>query len=200
MKNILHIISSPRGKDSISIKLGEGIIKKLLVRYPGAVVKEHNLTKDPFPHLGEVELEAFFTHPEKRTDAHKANLRESENAITELFDADIIVIGAPVYNMHIHSTLKAWIDHIVRTGRTVRFSGSNPGGLIKNKKVYIAISSGGKYSDGEWKQYDFVEPYLRFVLKVIGLSDVEVLRVEGTNIPAEQTIVLQQTIEHFTVV
>jgi FMN-dependent NADH-azoreductase len=197
MKNILHIISSPRGKDSFSIKLGQGIIKKLLTKYPGSIVKEHDLTKEPFPHLGEAELEAFFIRPENRTDAHKLNLLHSEKAITELFEADIIVIGAPVYNMNIHSTLKAWIDHIIRTGRTVSFGGSSPEGLIKNKKVYVAISSAGKYSEGEWKPFDFVEPYLRFVLNVIGLSDVEVLRVEGTNVPAEQTVALQQTIENF---
>ena len=198
MKNILHIISSPRGKDSFSIKLGEGIIEKLLTKYPGSVVKEHNLAKEPFPHLGEAELAAFFTEPENRTDEHNTNLGQSEKAIKELFEADIIVIGAPVYNMHIHSTLKAWIDHIVRSGRTVNFGGSGPEGLIKNKKVYLAISSAGKYSKGQWKQFDFVEPYLRFVLNLVGLSDVEVLRVEGTNVPAEQSIALEQIITNFT--
>jgi FMN-dependent NADH-azoreductase len=199
MKKILHIISSPRGEHSFSIKLGHGIVYKLLAANPDSTLKERNLTEIPFPHLGAPQLAAIFTREENRTAEHVANLQLSETAIEELFEADFIVIGAPVYNMNIHSSLKAWIDHIVRTGRTVNFGAGGAEGLLKNKKVYVAICSAGKYSDGDGKLFDFVSPFLRFVLNLIGLSDVEFLRVEGTAVPAEQSILLNQALTEFTV-
>lgn len=198
MRNILHIISSPRGTNSFSIKLGRAIIEKLQVQYPGSIIKEHNLAQEQFPHLSEAVLAVFSANLQSLTEEERAMLESSDRAIRELFESDIIIIGAPVYNMHVHSSLKAWIDHIVRSGRTVNFGGNGPEGLLKHKKVYIAISSAGKYSEEPWKQFDFVEPYLRFVLNLIGLSDVEVLRVEGTNVPAEQNAALMQTIANFT--
>jgi FMN-dependent NADH-azoreductase len=98
-----------------------------------------------------------------------------------------------------HSTLKAWIDHIVRSGRTIRFDENGPEGLVHNKKVYLASCSKGVYSMGIMKQFDFVEPYFRHILNYLGITDVEVLRVEGSNIPAEQSETLQQTMAAFSV-
>lgn len=198
MKKILHIISSPRGEASFSIKLGQAIVGKLEAAYPENTLKIHDLTKAPFAHLGKAQLNAFFTRPENRTAENLSDLRQSEEAISELFEADIIVIGVPVYNMNIHSTLKAWIDHIVRAGLTVRFNENGAEGLVKDKKVYLAISSGWKYSEGEMKKFDFVEPYLRFILNLIGITDIEVIRVEGSSVPAEQSIALEQTMANFT--
>ena len=200
MKKILHIISSPRGEASFSIKLGQAIIEKLQTANPQSTVKVHDLTKAPFAHLGQAQLIGFFTRPENRTTENMADIRQSEEAVNEVLEADIIVIGVPVYNFSIHSTLKAWIDQIVRVGRTVRFSADGVEGLVKNKKVYLAISSKGIYSEGEMKEFDFVEPYLRHILKYIGMTDIEVLRVEGTSVPAEQHIALQRTIANFITV
>lgn len=200
MKNILHIISSPRGEDSFSIKLGNAIIEQLQDKFPGSIIKVHDLTKAPFAHLGTEHITAFYTWPEDRTAEHLAHLQQSENAVGEVLNADVIVIGVPIYNFNIHSTLKAWVDHLVRVGQTVRFGKDGPEGLIRNKKAYLAICSKGIYSTDVMRQYDFAEPYLRHILKYLGITDVEVLRVEGSNIPAEQSMALQQTMSVFSVI
>jgi FMN-dependent NADH-azoreductase len=162
-------------------------------------VHVHDLTKAPFAHLSQSHLAAFFTRPENRTPVHAADIRQSEEAINELFAADIIVISVPVYNFNIHSTLKAWIDHIVRGGRTIRFGAGGPEGLVKNKKVYLAISSKGVYSEGPMKEFDFVVPYLKYTLGFLGMTDVEVIRIEGSSVPAEQTIALDRTMTNFVI-
>jgi FMN-dependent NADH-azoreductase len=129
-------------------------------------VKESNLVKQQFPHLEKAHLTSFFTPAENRTPANIAAVKHSDEAIEEIKAADIIVIGAPLYNFSIHSALKAWIDHIVRAGITFRYDENGPEGLLKGKKVYIALSSGGMYSDGPMKPLDFVEPYLKHILKL----------------------------------
>ncbi|MDT3403728.1 FMN-dependent NADH-azoreductase [Mucilaginibacter terrae] len=145
---ILHLISSPRGEASFSIKLGNAIVEKLQASNPGSTVKTHNLANKPFPHLEEVHLNSFFTPVENHSPEQKAAIKHSDDAIAELQEADVIVIGAPLYNFNIHSTLKAWIDHIARAGKTFSYSEAGPEGLVKGKKVYVAISSGGVYTEG----------------------------------------------------
>ncbi len=183
MKKILHLISSPRGENSFSIKLGSAIVAKIKETYPGSMVKESNLVAKQFPHLEEAHLHAFFTPLENRTPENAEAIKHSDDAIAEIMDADIIVIGAPLYNFGILSTLKASIDHIARAGVTFKYDENVPEGLVKNKKVYLAVSSGGIYSEGPYKSFDFVEPYLRAVLGFLGMTNVTVFRVEGTNIP-----------------
>ncbi|MFA6083683.1 FMN-dependent NADH-azoreductase [Mucilaginibacter sp.] len=194
MKKILHIISSPRGEASLSIKLGNAIIEKIQAANPGSTVTENNLVNKQFPHLEEAHLASFYTPAENRTPANLVAIKHSEESIQEILDADIIVIGAPLYNFSIHSTLKAWIDHIVRAGVTFKYDGNGPEGLIKGKKVYIALSSGGVYSDGPMKPFDFAEPYLKHMLSFIGMSDITVVRVEGTSIPGIQDTALEKGI------
>lgn len=180
---ILHLISSSRGSESFSNKLGNSIVDKLLAKHPGATVMEHHLVKSPFPHLEEVHLASFFTPEENRSPEQLEAVRHSDEAIAELLEADRIVIDVPMYNFSIPSTLKAWIDHITRAGITFTYSDNGVEGLVKNKKAYLAISSGGIYSEGVMKDADFTEKYLRFILGFIGITDVEVFRVEGVNMP-----------------
>lgn len=183
MKKLLHIISSPRGEASFSIKLGNAIIEKLKAEYPGSTVKEVNLVNLHFPHLEEAHINSFYTPAESRSPELLEAVRHSDDAIADIQEADIIVIGAPMYNFNIHSSLKAWLDHIVRSGVTFKYDANGPEGLIKGKKVYIAESMGGIYSEGPMKDMDFITPYLTKMLPFIGLSDVSVFRIEGTNIP-----------------
>jgi FMN-dependent NADH-azoreductase len=194
MKKILHIISSPRRDASFSIKLGNAIIEKIKAEYPGSTVKESNLVTQQFPHLEEAHLTSFFTPAESRTPANMAALKNSDEAIADLMDADIIVIGAPLYNFSIHSTLKAWIDHIVRAGITFKYDENGPQGLLKDKKAYIALASGGIYSEGPMQSLDFVEPYLKYILSFIGLTDLTVFRVEGSAIPGVKDTALEKGI------
>jgi FMN-dependent NADH-azoreductase len=98
-------------------------------------------------------------------------------------NADIIVIGVPLYNFGIPSTLKSWIDHIARSGITFSYGDGTPRGLVSNKKVYLAFAAGGVYSDGPMKSYDFAEPYLRQTLGFLGMTDITTFRVEGIGVP-----------------
>lgn len=195
MKRILHIISSPRGEESFSIKLGNAIVERIKSAYPGSTVKESNLVEKQFPHLEEAQITSFFTPEEYRTPENIEAIRHSDEAIREIMEADTIVIGAPFYNFSIHSTLKAWIDHISRAGVTFRFTENGSfEGLVHGKKVYIAVASGGIYSEGAMQSYDFSAPYLRAILGFLGITDVNVVRVEGTNIPGIQDSALEKAI------
>lgn len=195
---ILHLISSPRGEASFSIKLGNAIVEKLQAANPGSSLVTHNLTDSPFPHLEEVHINSFFTPLENYTPELAEAVKHSNEAITELKNADAIVIGVPMYNFGIHSTLKAWLDHIARAGQTFSYSENGPEGLVKNKKVYLAISSGGVYSEGPMKVYDFTESYLRSVLGFLGMVDVSVFRAEGLNMPNLKDEALGKAVESIT--
>lgn len=195
MKKILNIVSSPRGGASYSIQLADAIIAKIKAAYPGSTVKTVDLTHQHFPHLEESHLTSYFTPAEKHTEKDRVAIRHSNEAIGDVREADILVIGAPMWNFSIPSALKAWIDHIVRRGATFNYTEKGPEGLIKGKKVYVALSSGGIYSDGPMKQMDHIEPYLRTILGFIGLTDITFIRVEGLSIPGVQETALEKAID-----
>ncbi|MEO8238883.1 MAG: NAD(P)H-dependent oxidoreductase [Flavobacterium sp.] len=181
--NILHITSSPRGNESQSIILGNAIVEELQTKYPKSNVVVTDLTKTLFPHLEEVHLTSFFTPEESRSPELLEAIKHSDEAIKELFEADVIIVSTPIYNFGIPSALKAWIDHIARAGKTFNYSAAGFEGLLKNKKAYFAIASGGVFSEGLNKANDFAEPYLKAVLSFVGITDVTTFRVEGTAIP-----------------
>lgn len=195
MKTILHLISSPRQNASVSIKLSETIIEQLQLKYPDSMVTEVNLINENVPHLDAPHLQSFFTPKDQLTSVDEEAIRYSDQAISQLMAADIIVIGAPLYNFSIHSTLKAWIDHIARAGITFRYTENGPEGLVKGKDVYLAVASGGVYSDGPYQPYDFVVPYLKAVLGFLGMTAVTVFRAEGVNIPGLQEHALEKALE-----
>jgi FMN-dependent NADH-azoreductase len=194
MKKILHIISSPRGEASYSIKLGRSIIEKLKTTYPDSIVKEDILVNKQFPHLEEAQISSFFTPPENRTAQNLEALHHSDEAIKEIMEADILVIGAPMYNFGVPSTLKAWLDHIVRAGITFKYDEKGPKGLVEGKKAYLAVASGGIYSEGPMKAYDFVTPYLQSVLGFIGITDLTIVRAEGTSIPQTKDVAIETAV------
>lgn len=183
MKNILNIVSSINGKESNSVKLSDKIIRRILEGYPGSKVVTHDLANRPFPHLEETYITSFATPAEHRTAEGNAALAHSDAAIKEVMDADIIVIGVPIYNFSIPSTLKSWIDHVVRAGVTFNYENGVPTGHVKGKKVYLAFASGAVFSEGLYKSYDFAEPYLKAVLGFIGITDITSFRIEGIKMP-----------------
>ncbi|MDB5756261.1 MAG: FMN-dependent NADH-azoreductase, partial [Massilia sp.] len=103
----------------------------------------------------------------------------SDALVDELLAADVIVIGAPMYNFSVSSTLKAWIDHVARAGRTFEYGATGPVGLVTGKKVFIVTAAGGVYSEGPSQAYDFLGTYLRSVLGFIGMTDITFVRAEG---------------------
>jgi FMN-dependent NADH-azoreductase len=183
MKKILHLISSFRNDDSYSIKLGRAIVERLVEENPGAIVQEINLIDENYPHLDAPHFQAFLTPTAALTADDKEAIRYSDKAIKLLMDTDFLVVGSPFYNYSIHSALKAWIDHIVRAGVTFRYTENGFEGLIKGKKVYIAMASGGVYSEGPAQAYDFNGPYLKHVFGMIGMTDLKIIRAEGIKIP-----------------
>lgn len=193
---ILHLISSPRGSASMSLQLGNAIVEKLQATNPGSEVNARDLTSTPFPHLEEVHLQSFFTPAEDRSPELIEAVKNSDDAIAELKGSDVIVIDTPMYNFGITSTLKTWIDHIARAGQTFRYDENGAEGLVKDKKVYVSISSGGIYSSGPMKAYDFTESYLRSVLGFMGMVDLKVFRVEGISYPHLKDTALQTAIDN----
>lgn len=195
-KKVLHIITSPRGQDSVSKQLGNVIIEKIKAKYPNSIVKERDLSKEAFPHLDGLQIGSWFTPAENRTPEQMKAIKISDEAIAEMQEADIYVFGAPFYNFAITSTLKAYLDHIARPGITFSYKeDGTPEGLLKNKKAYIAIASSGVYSEGVMQSFDFVSPYLKFILGFLGITDITTFRVEGQRIPGFQETALQKGIE-----
>jgi FMN-dependent NADH-azoreductase len=178
-KSILVIESSHNGANSLSRKVTAETVAKLQEKYPGSTVTTRDLDKNPLPHLtGEV-IAAFYTPPDSRTPALNEAIKLSDVATDELLAADIIVIGAPMWNFNIPSVLKAWVDHVARVGRTFAYSAVGPVGLAKGKTAYLALSRAGVYSEGPMKQMDFHDTYLRSVLGFMGITDVHAIVAEG---------------------
>jgi FMN-dependent NADH-azoreductase len=196
---ILQIISSARGADSYSTRLSQGIIDKLLAAQPESNVVVRNVATQPFPHLEEAHLQAYFTPAEGRSPEQQQAVRHSDEAIAQVMAADVLVIGVPFYNFSIPSSLKSWLDHLTRAGITFRYTPTGPEGLITGKKVFLAVASGGVYSEGPMKDYDFATPYLRTVLKFLGMTDVTVARAEGVKLPDFEPTALQKGLASVTV-
>ena len=185
MKSILLIQSSPRGLESYSHKVARSIVGDLEERYPGANVVVRDLAQNPPPHVGQAFVGGGSTGPEQRTPEQIKALALSDVLIDELLAADILVLAVPMHNFGPPSTLKAWIDHVVRIGRTVSYSSQKgPEGMLKGKRAILVLARGGVYSDGPAKPLDFQEPYLRAILGFIGLADIDVVRVEGVAMSA----------------
>lgn len=194
MKRILHLISSIQGSESSSYKLSEAIVKRVIEKYPGSTVEEVNLNHPQIPHLDPTSFQSMFIPGDQLSAEARESIRYSDEAVKQLMAADIIIIGAPLYNFTIPSTLKAWIDHITRPGITFGYQESGPVGLVAGKKVYVAMSSGGIYSEGPGKDNDFVAPYLKAFLGLLGMTDLTVFRAEGLAIAGVKEHALEKGI------
>jgi FMN-dependent NADH-azoreductase len=179
MTHILLIQSSSNLASSVSRDLAASYVRDYAAAHAGAPVTERDLVAAPVPHLGVDLLGGMFGKPEALTEAQTTALALSNTLVDEIEAASLIVIGVPMYNFSIPSALKAWIDHVIRAGRTFQYTGEGPKGLVTGKKAVLFLASGGVYSDGPYKPYDFQETYLRAILGFIGLTDVTVVRAEG---------------------
>jgi FMN-dependent NADH-azoreductase len=183
MKQILMIDVSPRGRDSASRSVADTLAARLADLYPSAKLMRRDLAAEPLPHLDDVTLRAISTKDPAEAESLKEAARQSDRLTDELLDSDLLVIATPMWNFGIPSTLKAWIDLVVRPGRTFRYANAGVLGLAKDKKAILVLASGGVFAEGPWRPWDLVEPYLRQVLAFIGIVDVQTVRIEGMNIP-----------------
>lgn len=173
---LLHLDASSLGQHSVSRELSAAIVDQLAREIPSLQITYRDLTAQPLPHWTPV------------LDAESAAAQLGQQVMDEFKAADVIVIGAPMYNFSIPSQLKAWIDRIVVAGQTFRYTESGPQGLATGKRVILASSRGGVYSSGPAAGLDFQENYLRAVLGFIGITDVEFVRAEGVNMSAEHKV------------
>lgn len=199
MKKVLVIEASPRGNQSATRQVAQAIVERIKTKYKEVAVKTRDLSANPLPHLDPARLSAFYSDPKDHTENDKRAIKDSDDAIAELFEADTIVISAPMWNFSVPSVLKSWIDHVSRAQKTFRYSASGPEGLLTGKKVYLSIASGGIYSDGPMKAMDFVDPYLRAVFSFLGMKDVTTVRAEGLGIPGVQENATQKAIASISI-
>ena len=183
MHRLLFVTSSLFGEASKSRLIGAEFVAALRQAHPGSTVVERVLSSDTMPHLTQATLAAVATPAESRSQAQQAAADFADGLIAEVEAADVIVIAAPMYNFTISSTLKAWLDHIARAGRTFRYTANGPEGLLRNKTVFVVTARGGFYrADSPAMALDFQEPYLRAMLGFLGLTDVTFVHAEGLNI------------------
>ena len=163
---LLHIDSSALGAESVTRELSAAIAARWLDAVPGLTVDYRDLDTDPLPHLSGGSL----------AQADPDEAAEAERVLAQFLAADVVVIGAPMYNFAIPSTLKAWIDRVTVAGRTFHYTAAGPEGLAGGKRVIVASGRGGLHAGAV---SDFVEPYLGFVFGFMGIQDVEFVRAEG---------------------
>lgn len=183
--NILHLQTGLFGDQSVSRQLSDKIVARLQQENPAATVIDRDLINTPISHLDAEILLAGGAEAEQRTEKQQVELALTETLLEELFAADVLVIGAPMYNFSIPSQLKAWLDRIAQAGRTFRYTENGPEGLVKGKKVYIASARGGIYSEGAAAAMEYQESYLKTILGFIGVDDITIIRAEGVNLSPE---------------
>jgi FMN-dependent NADH-azoreductase len=182
MGHVLFVTSSLNGERSRSL----GIAREFLARYPHTSLTHREIAPASMPHYDGETIAALGVPAAERTPRQREKAEFADALIEEIEAADTVVLAAPMYNFSIPSTLKAWIDHIARAGRTFRYTATGPEGLLKGKKVFVVTARGGHYANGgPASAYDFQEPYLRSVLGFLGLDDVTFLHLEGLNISPE---------------
>ena len=179
MNNILLVLGSPLGRTSYSHQIARRIVDDLKSRHPAATVVVRNLAKEPLPQVSEDFATGRMLAPDKRSASEAEAIALSDVLVGELMAADVVVLATPMHNFGVSAAMKTWIDQIVRPGITFSYSDKGSAGLVRNKKVILVLARGGVYSEGSMKAYDFQEPYLRAALGFIGMTDIEVVRIEG---------------------
>ena len=181
---ILEVSASGRHGDSVSRKLSNELIDAIETREGAVEIVRRDLSNG-IPLVDERWIHANFTPDDERTRDQREALGVSDALVEELQAADVIVIGSPIYNFGVPAALKAWIDMICRARKTFRYTSNGPEGLLKGKKAYVVIASGGVPVDSP---VDFATPYLRHALKFVGITDVEVIAADQLNRRADESI------------
>ena len=180
--NILQINSSARSEGSQSARLAASIVERLRAEHPDAGLVVRDLARRPHPVLDEAALGALFTPAEQRTAEQAARVALDDALIAEIQAADAVVIAAPMYNFGVPAQLKNWIDAIARAKVTFQYTENGPEGLLKGKRVYVALARGGRHRG---TAADSQVPYLKTVLAFLGMTDVSFIYAEGLAMGAE---------------
>jgi FMN-dependent NADH-azoreductase len=183
---LLHVDASILGENSVSRQLSAAVVARLRQAHPDVAVTYYDLGAEPIGHLTGAHLAAaqglFAEDPSLRQDVARGR-----QALEDFLGADVVVIGAPMYNFSVSSQLKAWIDRLAVAGKTFRYTDKGPEGLAGGKKVIVASSRGGFYGpDTPAAPLDHQETYLRGIFGFFGITDLTFVRAEGVNVNAEQ--------------
>ncbi|WP_019410553.1 FMN-dependent NADH-azoreductase [Pseudomonas psychrophila] len=182
MSNVLIVESSARLEGSFSRQLTQQFISQWKAAHPADPVAVRDLALNPVPHMDANLLGGWMKPEAQRSTAEQASLQRSDELTDELLNADVLVLAAPMYNFAIPSTLKAWLDHVLRAGVTFKYTDTGPQGLLYGKKAYVLTARGGIYAGSTT---DHQEPYLRQVLAFIGIHDVTFIHAEGMNLGSD---------------
>ncbi|MGK8707539.1 FMN-dependent NADH-azoreductase [Metapseudomonas otitidis] len=182
MSRVLIVESSARQQGSISRQLTAEFIAQWKAAHPADEVVVRDLAQESVPHLDSDLLGGWMKPADQQNDAERAALARSNRLTEELLAADVLVLAAPMYNFGIPSTLKAWLDHVLRAGVTFKYTETGPQGLLSGKRAFVLTARGGVYAGGP---LDHQEPYLRQALAFIGIHDVIFIHAEGLNMGAE---------------
>jgi FMN-dependent NADH-azoreductase len=180
--NILQINSSARSTGSESTRTADSIVAKLKAANPSAQVTRRDLATEPHPPIDEATLGALFTPAANRTPEQAARVALDDALIAQAQAADVLVIGAPMYNFGMTVQLKSWFDAIARAGVTFKYGETGPVGLLTNKKVYVTLARGGMHKDGP---NDTQVPHLKALLSFLGMTDVTFVYSEGLGMGPE---------------
>jgi FMN-dependent NADH-azoreductase len=183
MKTILQINTSLFSEQGHSSRLAQRFVQTWRMRNPADRLIVRDLAKDPAPHLTDERFQAFFAPANERTAEQQAVVSYSDALIDELRRADVIVLGLPMYNFGVPSTLKAYFDHVARAGITFRYTADGPVGLMDDKTVYVLATRGGAYQGtSKDTQTDYVQHFFNF----LGIHDIRFIYAEGLNLGEEQ--------------
>jgi FMN-dependent NADH-azoreductase len=203
--NLLHIVCSPRGAQSESYRLSLEIIAHLAKRRNETPLAIETLNADTLAHIDVEYANAvgYGVQPASNP-SDPGSLSQSEQLIRTLENSDTIVIATPMHNYTVPSGLKTWIDHVVRVRRSFRSTPQGKVGILPDRPVFVAVSSGGRYSGENARQPDFLTPYLKAALATIGLKTVTFFSVEGTaqdheSVTASRQMARRAMAEHFEV-
>lgn len=183
MPKLLRIDASSRLNDSHSRNLADRLVKRWALAHPQGEIVLRDLVREPIPHISDETIGAFYTPKTDHTENQRQATALSDTLIAEIQSADLIVLDTPMYNFSLPSALKAWIDQIVRIGETFSFSPDKGfAGLLQDKPVFVITATGAAFSNEALKPMDFLTPYLTTLLSFLGLSNIQVLTLEGTTI------------------
>lgn len=182
MTRILRIEASSRQTGSYSRELAKLFTSRWQAHEPKTEVLVRDLVDQPIPHVASLTIQGYYTPASQMTAQLKDATALSDLLISEVRSADVVVIATPMYNFSIPSALKAWIDQLVRIGHTFSYDGQSFTGLLPGKSAYVIISygAGGYTGNGPFAAADFVQPYLRFLLNFLGITDVTFMFIEQT--------------------
>ncbi|MFN3164337.1 MAG: FMN-dependent NADH-azoreductase [Pseudohongiellaceae bacterium] len=182
MTHALRLTTSILGENSVSTHLLDKLETQLRAQGDDLTVTHRDFSVEPIPHFDSDWLGAVMTPESERTDEQQRKADFSDRLISELRDADVLMIGLPMYNFTVPSMLKAWNDHVARAGNTFEYTAAGPQGLLADKPVFLVSAMGGIHKEGE---SDFLRPYMKQFLGLLGITDIRFITASGLNLGEE---------------